>query len=55
MPAARTTTEQRALDLVRQLRKEGETIRRVELEGRKIVIELADRNEPLRIDEVNWK
>lgn len=52
MPAA--TTEQRALDLVRQLRKDGEIIRRVELEGRKIVIELADRNEQLKIEEVKW-
>lgn len=52
MPAA--TTDQRALDLVRQLRKDGETIRRVVVEGRKIEITFGDSNEPQKIDEVKW-
>lgn len=53
MPAA--TTEQRALDLVRMLRKDGETIRRVVVEGRKIVVEFADGEPVQKIDEVKWK
>jgi hypothetical protein len=52
MPAA--TTEQRALDLVRQLSKDGQTIRRVVVEGRKITIELASAEPVQKIDEVKW-
>nr|WP_296429690.1 hypothetical protein [Roseovarius sp. BRH_c41] len=52
MPAA--STDQRALELVRQLRQAGEIITRIVVDGRKIEIELADMNKPQKIDEVKW-
>ena len=54
MPTARTSTEQRALEMARQLRKDGETIRRVVVEGRRIEIELVQGETVQKIDEVKW-
>lgn len=48
------TTEQRAKELIRLLRKEGLTISRVVVEGRKIDVELAQNDAPQKIDSVQW-
>lgn len=52
MPAV--STNDRALEMVRQLRSEGLDVARVVVEGRKIEIELAQRDEPQKIDGVKW-
>lgn len=48
------TTEQRALELVRQLRNDGINVASVVVEGRKIQIELAQKDAPPKIDGVQW-
>lgn len=48
------TTNDRALEMVRQLRREGLDVARVVVEGRKIEIEFSSKNEPQRLDDVKW-
>lgn len=45
---------ERALEMVRQLRREGLDVARVVVEGRKIEIEIAQKDAPMKIDAVKW-
>lgn len=49
-----TSANTRALEMVRQLRREGLDVARVVIEGRKIEIELAQKDAPMKIDLVEW-
>lgn len=47
-------TQDRALEMVKQLRREGLDVARVVVEGRKYEIELAQKDAPQKLDEVKW-
>ena len=49
-----TTAQARALEMVRDLRREGLDVARVIVEGRKIEIEVAVKDAPQKIDNVKW-
>lgn len=49
-----TSTNARALEMVRDLRREGLDVARVIVEGRKIEIEVALKDAPQKIDTVKW-
>jgi len=51
---APTSSNARALEMVRQLRSEGLDVARVILEGRKIEIEIVQQTAPQKIDGVKW-
>src|SRR5690554_287224 len=48
------TAQARALEMVRDLRREGLDVSRVIVEGRKIEIEVAVKDAPQKIDSVQW-
>ena len=49
-----TSAEARAIELVRQFRRDGIDVARVVLEGRRIEIEIAQKGAPQKIDQVKW-
>lgn len=51
---AATSAEARALEMVRQFRRDGLDVSRVALDGRKIEIEFAQKDAPQKIDGVKW-
>ncbi|EDM70794.1 hypothetical protein RAZWK3B_15393 [Roseobacter sp. AzwK-3b] len=48
------TAHDRAMELVRQLRQEGLDVVRIVVEGRKIDVEIAQKDAPQQIDRVKW-
>lgn len=48
-------TQQRACELVKELRQAGLEVARVVVDGKKIHVEFANDSKPQPIDGVNWK
>lgn len=51
---ASPSTNDRVLEMIRELRREGLDVARVIVEGRKIEIEFAQKDAPQKIDNVEW-